>query len=79
MQEFLMQEEWQLTEVALQRPVEGNNSCKLSFGFVLAFLVATGTILGSIAVGALLLTAIQSGNAVFAKDIQVCFIIPFSF
>jgi hypothetical protein len=43
---------------------------RVSFGVFLAVLVACGTLLGSVVVGALMYTATQDGNAVLAQDLQ---------
>ncbi len=66
-----LNDQWQKTAVPLRASSKALGRCKLSFGIFLALLVGTGTVLASIAVGALLLTAIQDGNTVFAGDIQV--------
>lgn len=64
-----LSDQWSDTTSVLGRPVKCPR-VRVSFGVLLAMLVALGTLCGSLAVGALLITAIESGNAVLATDLQ---------
>ncbi len=65
-----LSDQWSDTTFRLAKPFKRFPRIRVSFGVLLAVLVALGTLGGSLAVGALLFTAIQSGNEVLARDLQ---------
>jgi hypothetical protein len=66
-----LEEQWQKFSLVKENLlVPQPHRFRVSFGVFLAVLVACGTLLGSVVVGALMYTATQDGNAVLAQDLQ---------